>query len=243
MKKTIFAAILAVILMTGVVQAQATSDDLQARISLLNQIVVLLQKVQELKAQLEALQASAAQLIPSNNNPGQTGSVTPPVDSSTTTASTTQSSNPPVVAPVVSISRGSDGNSVVITNIGSNVLRIKSLSVVSAGVNKLASITAGSVVYPVNTDDGQNILNCSGLKSLGVKSTYGNPAYDVCARHGLGVNDLPPLEQRNLSKNDIAPGESVTLGYVSGIQGVLAGPGTIIDVSTGNSVDYQGVTF
>jgi len=197
-------------------------------------IQALTQEVQLLEQQLAQLQAETTAVTSTYVAPALPISVssTPVVEPTIQTTNTTMPvergavSAPQTISVTFATSIESEGL-VTITNTLGETVRLKSLDV--DGTLAGYSYTPG-LVYQQSFKDvtGKTFdtFTCTGLGSLGLANLGSSGMIDPCMRRDA-----------QLPKNELQPGETMTLRYTGNPTGVTYQPGSITDLA-GNEVQF-----
>jgi hypothetical protein len=228
MKKIIVAVLLITVLFTGTVRAQTVDMQAQYQTLLVQLINLLMQQVSALQAQLAELQASVQTLsvapVQPTRTPEMMGTTVALAPEVTSTATST-----PEVPKTITI-RQSGENQVQIVNDTGVAVRIKNLSLKGVAVG---NVKMGTWSYPVvvkNGDASYPVFDCNGLGSLGTYGSYGNPNTDPCQR-----------KDSNIPRNELQPGETMTLQLQGTFAGLDYATGSIVEVETGKDVQFSGL--
>lgn len=101
-------------------------------------------------------------------------------------------------------------------------LRVKKIEIPGAAI-KEAKVGA----WTYETKGKYPMFDCIGLKSLGTYPSYGNPATDPCKRM-----------DSNIPRNELQPGETMTLRFDGTFGGLEYATGRIVEVETGKDVQF-----
>lgn len=178
----------------------------------------VLAQIQEIRAKLAVLQAELAAILAeqASSTPAVQPTLAAP-DAAATGIGAEGETVQAIPAPAAKrISVTSSTDRITITNTSDVAVRIKNLSVVSG---KVYQIFRGNMTYQAEE------MNCNGPKSY--YPMYNG--YDGCLQR-TGNTDEPV--------NELAPGESLQLRVMDGGTDFIYQPGNIVEVATGNNVEY-----